>query len=102
MAATVSLATHIWTVEFDRVLRATTSLNPAFWAGVANLGTGVRVWNPTAPPVASGIFVSFPSFDAGPSFGGPSVAYTAFPADLFGRSGLPVANFGNFPAVIIP
>lgn len=101
MAATVSTGTLTWTITFDRLLRSA-DLTPIPWSSLANLGAGVRVWSPAAPPTASGATVTFTGADGGPSFGPDSVTYNPGIPDLFGRSGLPVAAFIQFPLTVLP
>jgi hypothetical protein len=60
------------------------------------------VYLPAAAPQAAGNAVTFTAVDTGPSFGPDSVTYFPPPADLYGRSGLPVAPIIQFPLTILP
>lgn len=94
IAATLALATGVWSVTFDRQLEPG-GLALGNWTFRA---TGFAFVTDTA--VAAGSVVSGTSTQDAIDPGDDVANYAATPADVLGLTGLPAAAFTDFPLVV--
>jgi len=100
LSATYRLLTDVLTVDFDQLLQGGATA-PGNWTGNVLVPPATDVDN-IFPGTIDRRLVTVPMFRGLPKAGPSRITYKATPADLVGRTGVPVAAFLDFPLTVIP